>query len=30
MEITERKITIREATENYFNDAEEGVIGFND
>lgn len=30
MKIEERKVTIREVTENYFNDAEEGVTGYND
>lgn len=30
MIIEERKVNIREITENYFNDAEEGVKGYND
>jgi hypothetical protein len=30
MIIEERKVTIREVTENYFNDAEEGVTGYDD
>lgn len=30
MDIQEKKITIREITEAYFNDAEEGVIGYNE
>jgi len=30
MIVEERKVTIREVTENYFNDAEEGVTGYND
>ena len=30
MKIEERKITIRDVTEGYFNDAEEGVSGYND
>lgn len=30
MKIEERKVTVRELTENYFNDAEEGVTGYND
>ena len=28
MKITERKISIREIVEDYFNDAEEGVVGY--
>lgn len=28
MQINERKITVREVTEGYFNDAEEGVVGY--
>lgn len=28
MEIKERKVTVREITEDYFNDAEEGVVGY--
>ena len=28
MHIEERKVTVREVTEGYFNDAEEGVVGF--
>lgn len=30
MIVEERKVTIREVTENYFNDAEEGVTGYDD
>lgn len=30
MKIEERKVTVREVTEGYFNDAEEGVVGYND
>lgn len=30
MIIEERKVTVREVTENYFNDAEEGVTGYDD
>lgn len=30
MHIDERKITVREITENYFNDAEEGVVGYDE
>ncbi len=30
MIVEERKVTIREVTENYFNDAEEGVTGYGD
>lgn len=30
MHIEERKITVREVTEGYFNDAEEGVIGYDE
>lgn len=30
MKITEKKITVREVTEGYFNDAEEGVTALND
>lgn len=30
MHIEERKVTIREVTEGYFNDAEEGVVGYDD
>lgn len=30
MEIKERKVTVREVTEGYFNDAEEGVVGFDE
>lgn len=30
MKIIEKKITIREVTEGYFNDAEEGVTGYNE
>lgn len=30
MHIEERKITVREVTEGYFNDAEEGVVGYNE
>ena len=30
MKIEERKVTVREVTENYFNDAEEGVVGYDD
>ena len=28
MKIEERKVTVREVTEGYFNDAEEGVVGY--
>lgn len=28
MDIQERKVTVRELTEDYFNDAEEGVVGY--
>ena len=30
MHIEERKITVREVTEGYFNDAEEGVVGYDE
>jgi len=30
MDIQERKVTIREVTEGYFNDAEEGVVGYDE
>lgn len=30
MKIEERKVTVREVTEGYFNDAEEGVVGYDD
>ena len=30
MHIEERKVTVREVTEGYFNDAEEGVVGYDD
>lgn len=30
MIIEERKVTVREVTEGYFNDAEEGVTGYDD
>lgn len=30
MKIVERKVTVRELTEDYFNDAEEGVTGYSD
>lgn len=30
MEIQEQKVTIREITEGYFNDAEEGVVGYDE
>lgn len=30
MRIEERKVTIREVTEGYFNDAEEGVVGYDE
>ncbi len=30
MHIEERKITVREITEGYFNDAEEGVVGYDE
>ena len=30
MEIAERKVTVREITEGYFNDAEEGVVGYDE
>ncbi len=30
MHIVERKITVREITEGYFNDAEEGVVGYDE
>ena len=30
MHIEEKKITVREITENYFNDAEEGVVGYDE
>lgn len=30
MHIEERKVTVREVTEGYFNDAEEGVVGYNE
>ena len=30
MIIEERKITVGEVCEGYFNDAEEGVVGYND
>lgn len=30
MRIEERKVTVREVTEGYFNDAEEGVVGYDD
>ena len=30
MKITEKKITIREVSEGYFNDAEEGVTALDD
>ena len=28
MKIEERKVTVREVSEGYFNDAEEGVVGY--
>ena len=30
MEIKELKVTVRDVYEGYFNDAEEGVVGYND
>ena len=30
MHIEERKVTVRGVAENYFNDAEEGVVGYDD
>ena len=30
MHIEEKKITVREVTEGYFNDAEEGVVGYDE
>mgnify|MGYP002657818547 FL=1 len=30
MHIEERKVTVREVTEKYFNDAEEGVVGYDE
>lgn len=30
MHIEERKVTVREVAEGYFNDAEEGVVGYDD
>ena len=30
MHIEERKVTVREVTEGYFNDAEEGVVGYDE
>lgn len=30
MKIEERKVTVRDVTEGYFNDAEEGVVGYDD
>ena len=30
MHIKEKKITVREVTEGYFNDAQEGVVGYDE
>lgn len=30
MHIEERKVTVREVAEGYFNDAEEGVVGYDE
>lgn len=30
MKITEKKVTVREVTDGYFNDAEEGVTAFDE